>query len=216
MGQEQGIFISFDSGDGSGKTTQIDKLRARLVEKGIEMISTREPGGTLVSDKIRAILLDPENNTLLNETEILLYAASRAQHVNEKIIPALLQNKVVICDRYVDSSIAYQGYGLEIDPMIVWRINEFAIKGLMPCRTYMIQVPTEISLERLRNRNQLDRIEQRESKYHQNCLNGFARIAQQNPSRVMLLDGTKTIDELSNLIWDDFKQIYMNIRGVQL
>ncbi len=211
-----GIFVSFEGPDGSGKTTQILELQKKCENAQIRVVLTREPGGTIISDKIRYMLLDPANKLMGNETEILLYAASRSQHINEIIVPCLAQGMVVICDRYVDSSVAYQGYGCEIDPNIIIDINNFAIKGIMPNRTYMVHVPMTTSLDRLKYRGQLDRIEQRELKYHENVLIGFEKIAQQNQDRILVLDGTRTIKEVGDDIWDDFKKVYKNIKGVQL
>ena len=133
------LFITFEGPDGGGKTTQISRLASYIKDLGYEVVLTREPGGTFISEKIRSLLLDPTNQELNRETEVLLYAASRAQHVREVIIPALNQGKVVLCDRFVDASIAYQGYGLGITLESITAINHFATGGLKPTRTYLLE-----------------------------------------------------------------------------
>ena len=144
-----GYFITFEGPDGAGKTTQVKRLASELENRGYRVIVTREPGGTEISDHIRAILLHPEHRSMADQTEVLLYAASRAQHVHQTIKPALERGDIVICDRFIDASIAYQAYGLGIDEQVVRSINAFASSGLQPNRTYMLDLSAEVGRERI-------------------------------------------------------------------
>lgn len=210
----RGLFITFEGPDGSGKSTQIKKLADYLSEQKINYIQTREPGGTIISDKIRELLLNPDHKEMINETEVLLYAASRAQHVREKIMPALEQGKVVLCDRFVDASIAYQGYGLDIPIDKIEQINDFATGGLIPNRSYMIDLPVIESRKRLLLRQgqefsvDLDRIEQKKQSYHETVREGFHKIYKNNKDRICLIDGDQSIDEIFMNIKRDFKQLW--------
>ena len=146
---KKGLFITIEGPDGSGKSTQIEKLRVYLEKKGYKAILTREPGGTEISEKIRNIILDKNNKEMNNMTEALLYAASRAQHVAEVIKPALEMGETVICDRFIDSSIAYQGYGRGIgEPVRV--INEYAVAGCMPDITFLLKLDPRIGKGRIK------------------------------------------------------------------
>lgn len=209
----KGLFITFEGPDGSGKTTQIKKVAQYLREKDISFILTREPGGTCISDDIRSILLNPEYNELTSETEILLYAASRAQHVHEIILPALKNGNVVLCDRFVDASIAYQGYGLGIPVEKVVQINEFAINGLTPNRTYYIDVDPTIARARMLAREVgqeevkgLDRIEQKQLDYHMRVREGFQRIYEENKQRMVKIDGGQSISTVFDTIIADLER----------
>lgn len=210
----KGLFITFEGPDGSGKSTQLKLLAAKLAEKGYDPLITREPGGTAISDKIRELLLDPSHKQMINHTEVLLYAASRAQHVHEKIIPALEQNRIVLCDRYIDASIAYQAYGLEMDKEMISSISRFASSGLKPRRSYFMDLPVEISRQRLLSRNgvpseaDLDRIEQRDEDYHSRVRQGFLDIAAAEPERVRLIDANRSVHVIAEEIVEDFVKLY--------
>lgn len=199
----RGLFITFEGPDGSGKTSQVKRLAARLQQKGVDVVMTREPGGTRISDGVRSIILSPENTEMADQTEVLLYAASRAQHVHEVIIPALRRGAVVVCDRYIDASIAYQGYGLGQDPAQVEAINRYASSGLQPDRTYLLDVPVEVSSGRLLKRagggseTALDRIEMKDKDYHQRVREAFLLIARMNPQRVQLVNADRTEEEIA-------------------
>jgi dTMP kinase len=199
----KGIFITFEGPDGAGKTTQLQRLAKELQGMGYEIVVTREPGGTAISDKIRSIILSPENQEMVDQTEVLLYAASRAQHVHELILPALQQSKIVLCDRFIDASIAYQAYGLGVNIELVKAINGFASSGLQATRTYLLDVPVEVSKERLLLRSQdsaqapLDRIEQKGFEYHRRVRQGFHRIAEDEPNRVVVINAHRTEDEIA-------------------
>ena len=217
----KGLFITFEGPDGAGKSTQLGKLAEYLEEQKIPFIRTREPGGTDIGDMIRSILLDPSNGNLTHKTEVLLYAASRAQHVQEVIQPALEAGKVVLCDRFVDASIAYQGYGLDLSLESVKLINEFAINGISPDRTYMIDLPPDEGRQRMKSRHkpkqvdyELDRIEQKNLMYHQKVREGFHKIYEENKQRICLLDGSQSIDDIFQHIVQDFQHFYKTSTSV--
>ena len=202
----RGLFITFEGPDGAGKTTQLHLLANRLANMGIGYIVTREPGGTAISDQIRALLLDPQNEQMCSKTEVLLYAASRAQLVEEVIRPALLSGRVVLCDRYVDASIAYQGAGLGVNREQVTAVNAFATDSLAPDRTFLIDIDVTVGLSRVAQARRsefvgLDRIEQRATKYHDRVRTAFLTLARQSPRRYAVLDGACPVGEIASDIW---------------
>ena len=201
-----GLFITFEGPDGAGKTTQVQTFAKSLADMGYDVLVTREPGGTTISDKIRGLILDPSYTEMDDYTEALLYAASRAQHVREKVLPALAQGKVVVCDRFVDASIAYQGFGLGLPVHRIKEINHFATGGLVPDRTYLLDIPVAIGRARLLDRAGVDRIEQKESGYHERVRDGFMEIASENPTRICLIDANRSMEEVSAAILSDFSQ----------
>jgi dTMP kinase len=203
-----GLFITIEGPDGAGKTSQVSLLAAHLEKLGIHYLKTREPGGTPISDQIRQLLLNPDHTEMDAKAEALLYAASRAQLVAEVIRPALAKGYVVICDRYIDASIAYQG-SLGLRPEDVRKINEFATGGLYPNRTYIIDIDPKIGIERIRRarRNEfaggLDRIEQRELDYHTAVREQFLSLIQHRPNQYKLIDGNQPQDVIAALIRED-------------
>ncbi len=211
-----GLFITFEGPDGSGKTTQIQRLAQVLCDEGYDVTLTREPGGTEISDRIRTILLDPANHALDARAEVLLYAASRAQHVHEKILPLLADNKIILCDRFIDASIAYQGYGLGFEPDLVEQISLFASAGLEPHRTYLLDVDPQIGRERMLARARangqvvLDRIESKPLSYHQKVRAGFYEISHCSPHRVVLIDANRTADDIFADITQDCMALLEN------
>lgn len=211
----RGLLITFEGPDGAGKTTQMQKLAGYLQNKGLPVMTTREPGGTAIGDRIRALLLNPEYCEMMNETEVLLYAASRAQHVKEKIVPALQKGTIVLCDRFTDASIAYQGYGLGVKVEKVKEINAFATGGLTPDRTYFLDISPAVARERIAKRDRagvttaFDRIEQKHLAYHQRVREGFFRLyREENWKRICLLDGERDCEELFAQIKSDFERLY--------
>jgi dTMP kinase len=193
----RGLFITFEGPDGSGKSTQIKNLKIRLEKKGLQTVLTREPGGTAISENIRKMILDVKNSEMDSLTEALLYAAARAQHVTEIILPALKSNKTVICDRFMDSSIAYQGYGRKLGDQ-VRIINEYAVRGLLPDITFLLLLDPSIGKERIKR--EYDRLELEQIEFHQDVYQGYLEVAKNNPKRVIMIDATKSIMEIENEI----------------
>ncbi len=186
---ERGLFITFEGPDGSGKSTQVEYLREYFAEKGIPGVFTREPGGTEIGEKIRGIILDRHNAEMGDMTEALLYAASRAQHVEEKIRPALEQGMVVVCDRYVDSSVAYQGYGRNMGEQIR-EINRYAIQDCVPDLTFLIEIDPREGRKRIQAGDR-DRMEKQALAFHRRVYRGYQQMAALEPQRFVVIDGTQ-------------------------
>ncbi|MFC2075254.1 dTMP kinase [Bdellovibrionota bacterium] len=201
----KGRFITFEGVEGSGKSTQIRILTQFLEGQGFEVVLTREPGGTPISDKIRDLLLDVENKEMKPTTELLLYAASRSQHVEEKILPALKQGKVVICDRFADSTVAYQGFARGIDRKLIDQCILLATGGVKPDLTFVLDMPVEIGRERASRRG-VDRMEQEEVEFHEKVRGAFLEIAKEEPERVIVVDADCSIDELSEKLQKIMKE----------
>jgi len=195
---KRGLFISIEGPDGSGKSTQIRLLKEFLDESGLEAILTREPGGTVISEKIRQLILDKQHTEMDPMTEALLYAASRAQHVAEVIKPAIETGKTVICDRFVDSSIAYQGYGRQLGDA-VRIINEYAVAGCMPDITFLLKVEPSIGKERIKEEEQ-DRLEKEKLDLHNAVFQGYLDLERIYTDRIIGIDAAKDIDAISNEI----------------
>lgn len=192
----KGLFITTEGTDGSGKTTQIQLLYDYLVDCGYDVILTREPGGTQISEKIRHILLDIENKNMGILTEMIMYAASRAQIISELIRPSLELGKIVICDRFVDSSYVYQGFGRGIPLETIKAVNDIALDGISPDITLFFDISPDIALERRKNATGADRIENEKLEFHMNVYNGYKKIAAIYPERIKTIDSTKTIAEI--------------------
>lgn len=190
---DKGLFITLEGPDGSGKSTQIEYLKEYFDDKGIETVFTREPGGTDIGEKLRDIILDKANSEMCDMAEALLYAASRAQHVNQLIRPALEAGKVVICDRFIDSSIAYQGYGRELGDS-VRIINELAVDECMPDLTFLMEISPEIGKSRIKSESQ-DRLELEKIEFHNRVYAGYKEIAKFYPQRFVEINAER--DKLS-------------------
>lgn len=205
----EGKFIVFEGPDGSGKTTQLKLLAQKLVEFGYDVVTTREPGGTKISEDIRNILLDVKNIEMHSKTEAFLYASARAQHVEELIKPALKAGKMVLCDRFTDSTIAYQGYGRNLDKEFLTDINKLATGGLKPDLTIILDLDPLLAKERIRkNREALeDRIEQEKLDFHQRVRQGFLKLAQENPQKYLVIDGTLACEEIAQKVLDEVERI---------
>ncbi len=198
------MFISFEGIDGSGKTTQAKKLAARLEESGKKVLFLREPGGTEISEQIRQILLNKKNLKMTQISELLLFSASRAQLVTEVIKPALAQGTIVITDRFVDSTTAYQGSGRGLHIGGVKSINALATSGLMPRRTFFIDIPVAEMYERRRSSGQeIDRMEMSNEEFYQRVRDGYKEIAAEEPGRFITIDGRQSIDEIHTIIWTE-------------
>lgn len=200
---KRGLFISFEGPDGSGKTTQISLLNDYLKSLGYEVLMTREPGGTPISENIRSIILNPDNDEMNPMTEALLYSASRAQHVAEKIKPALDKGMIVLCDRFMDSSIAYQGYARELGDCIRI-INEYAVMGVQPDLTFFMNLSAEDGMARAEKRHKLDRLEQEDIDFHKKVYEGYLELAKIYKDRYVVIDASKSIDEISDVIKKEF------------
>ncbi|MDY5607357.1 MAG: dTMP kinase [Lentihominibacter sp.] len=194
----EGYFISFEGGDGSGKSTQIQILREFLEERGYDVILTREPGGTPISEKIRSIILDKANSEMDDMTEALLYAAARAQLVSQVIRPALEEGKVVICDRFVDSSMAYQAYARGLGDSVK-TINAFAVGDCLPDLTILLKVNPQVGSSRIGNRER-DRIELASSDFHKKVYEGYLQLEKLYPERIVGIDAADTIENISGII----------------
>lgn len=188
-----GKFITFEGGECSGKTTIINTVCKTLESKGIKYISTREPGGIDIAEQIRSIILDVKNTAMTEETEALLYAASRMQHLKERVIPAINDGTVVICDRFLDSSLAYQGHARGLGMEAILRINHFALDYL-PDLTIFIDVKPEVALKRLSNRDKSDRLDLESIKFHQDVYDGYLKVAEMYPDRVIKVDGNRELE----------------------
>jgi len=198
----RGKFITFEGSEGCGKSTQSKLLYQYLKRKGFKVVYLREPGGTKVSEKIRKILLDSKNDSITPMAEMLLYMAARAQVVNEIIAPALKKGKIVICDRFLDSTIAYQGYGLGIDIVLIECLGEFVTSSISPDLTIFLDLPLRKGL-RYRQYSK-DRIEKRSLVYHSRVLKGYLKIARTEPKRIKIIkvlkDKNKTQSEVRRLV----------------
>ncbi len=187
------LFVTFEGPDGSGKTTQARLLAEFLRERGYAVELTREPGGTEIGEQIRQVLLSTRNRAMRDETEVLLFSAARAQIVAELIRPALAAGKIVLCDRYYDSTLAYQGYGLGLDLDALRAITRFATGGLAPQLTFYVDVPAEMGLAR-RQRGKTNRLDQKDVAYHTRVRNGYLELARAEPTRFVIIDGTRAIE----------------------
>jgi dTMP kinase len=193
------MFITFEGPDGSGKTTQARMLVEYLQARGYPVIYTREPGGTEISEQIREVILSTRNLAMQNETEVLLFSAARAQIVAELIRPALAAGKIVVCDRYADSTLAYQGYGLGLDLEALRAITKFATRGLVPDLTFYIDVPVQVGLER-RHQGETNRLDQKDVEYHARVRHGYLELAKAEPARFVVIDGKESIEEVQDKI----------------
>ena len=201
-----GLFITFEGCDGCGKTTVMNLVCQQLIRKGYDILQTREPGGSTIAEEIRNIILDKKNILMDSRTEALLYAASRRQHLVEVVLPALKENKIVICDRYLDSSLAYQGYAREIGIDEVMSINAFAIDKTFPQLTIYLDLTPEEGLNRIAKNDQreVNRLDLEKLSFHQKVYDGYKILIDRYPDRIKVIDARKAIqeevDECLNLI----------------
>ena len=199
------MFITFEGIEGCGKSTQAKLLRDHLIQIGDDVFLTREPGGPKISEYIREILLSNDNNEMIARTEVLLYSASRSQHTGEWIIPLLESGKTVICDRYSDSTLAYQGAARKIDRKVIDSITKFATFDLEPDMTFLIDLPVEIGLSRISQKD-ADRLEREDIKFHQKVRSAFLDLAEKERKRFIVIDGSKSIEEINFKIIDEFEK----------
>lgn len=196
-----GLFMTLEGGEGSGKTTQAQRLCERLTAQGLDVLHTREPGGTLLAERLRSILLDHSTETIAPETEAFLIFAARRQHVEHVIKPALERGVTVVCDRFSDSTMAYQGYGRGLDLRMLRRMNEWATGKLVPQLTVLFDVPVAVGLRRRRGRaatqNRLDREAER---FHRKVQAGFHALARREPQRIMVIDSSQPLDSVTRTV----------------
>lgn len=195
-----GIFITVEGPDGSGKTTALKEIFSQLTTlTDKQIVSTREPGGSPIAEKIREIILDTAHTEMDARTEALLYAASRRQHLVERVLPVLEAGGIVLCDRYVDSSIAYQGYARGIGEAGIFQINDFATDGIQPNLTLYIDVSAEVGLSRIQKSvgtREYNRLDQEKQSFHDRVRVGYLAIARENPVRIVTIDGTQTPEKV--------------------
>lgn len=192
------MFITFEGGEGTGKSTLIEIVRQRLTEKGYDIVLTREPGGkgSELAENIRDLVLDPKYKNVNPLTEALLYAASRAQHLDEVIIPSLKEKKIVLCDRYLDSSLAYQAIARNLGLEFVLNINKYALNNL-PDLTFYIDLDPKVGLDRIKDRTKFDRLDKEQISFHEKVRKGYLEVAGMYPNRIVVLDGNKSISEIA-------------------
>jgi dTMP kinase len=199
-----GRFITFEGGDGSGKSTQLKLLAEYLSTRGRQVVCTREPGGTNLGKMIRRVLLEAGDEKISPETELFLYLADRAQHVHEVVRPALAAGKIVLCDRFTDSTLAYQGYGRGVDLRMLEQLNRMASGGVAPDLTFLLDCAPDVGLSRTAARMETqkpgarreDRFERKEREFHERVRSGFQELARNDANRVRLLDAARPIEDL--------------------
>ncbi len=203
---KKSYFITFEGIEGAGKSTQAKMLYQYLKERKIESILTREPGGTDLGRKIREILLTPTQEIFPPNAELMLYEADRNIHVHNVIKPNLKEGITVICDRFIDSTLAYQGYARGLDIKLIKELNNIATEGLMPDITFLIDIPVEEGLKRIKKEREIDRIEQENINFHKRLREGFLKIAEENKERIIIIDGMKSPEKIFNTILEKLKE----------
>lgn len=208
----RGIFITIEGPDGSGKTTALQQVVPRLQqEMNRKVVATREPGGSPIAEKIRSLILDPSHTDMDSRTEALLYAASRRQHLIEKVLPVLESGDVIFCDRFVDSSIAYQGYARGIGEEGIREINQFATEGLEPDVTLYIDVPAEVGIQRIHanlDEREYNRLDQEKLAFHEKVRAGYLQLAKANPERIVVVDGMMSREAVAEACYHIIKNRY--------
>jgi len=198
---QNSLLITFEGGEGSGKTTQSQILYNALKEKGFDVTKTREPGGTKFAEIIREILVQGESNKINNISELFLFAAARADHVHKVIKESLKDNKIVICDRFIDSTLAYQGYAGRLDLDLVEEVNKISIGEIYPDLTFILDIDPTQGIERaLGENNKETRFEEKDIIYHKKIRDGYMKIARDNPNRCVVINGTNDIERISKKI----------------
>lgn len=199
-----GIFITFEGPEGAGKTSIIQKLARELGEEGFPILLTREPGGIKIAEQIRSVILDCDNTEMDPRTEALLYAAARRQHLVERVLPSMKENKIVLCDRFIDSSLAYQGHARGIGLEEVLSINEFATEKKMPSLTIYFDIEPEEGLKRIaaNNKREINRLDQEEMDFHHRVKEGYSKVIEKYRKRFLMIDASK-----------DFDTVYASVKG---
>jgi len=208
MGKRKGVLITFEGVEGSGKTTQMNMLHAHLIRMKVDVVATHEPGGTRLGEEIRRILLNPSFREMHPLTETVLYAADRAQHVYEVIKPALEAGKVVLCDRYLDSSLAYQGVARGVGLEGVRNLNEWITDDLYPDLTFLLEIPFRVGLKRLEKRNKaMDRMEGQPESFHQQVQEAYRTLAKFFPSRYVVLNGADKPENIHHRVMEEVMKL---------
>lgn len=202
------FLVTFEGVEGCGKTVQAELLYEYLQSKNIPSILTREPGGSDISEKIREILLDRKHLDMVPYTELFLYLASRAQHTQEVIKPALAHGKVVVCDRYIDASVAYQGEGRGISKVLIKQLNKTTTGGLLPNLTFLLDIEPETAFSRIERE---DRLERESIEFHNRVRSGYLKLYRENPDRIVLLSAAKSIEQIHNEVKDIFEARIMKL-----
>jgi dTMP kinase len=200
--KKRGFFITFEGVDGCGKSTQAKLLSAQLSSEH-SVVTTREPGGTMVAEKIRTLLIDPANGSMVDDCELLLYLAARAQHVQEIILPALERGEIIICDRFQDATFAYQGFGRDISLETLKTLNTFATGGLLPDLTFIFDISIDTAFDRLAAMNKpRDRLESGGRSFFEKIRQGYQILAEDEPERIILFDGNASPEILAEMVWN--------------
>ena len=205
--EHNGIFVTFEGIDGSGKSTQANSLLRRIQENGYNAVLFREPGGTRISEQMRQILLSTKHSEMAVITEVMLYSAARAQLTEEMIIPGLKENDIVVCDRYFDSTIAYQGYGRGISLEFIDALIKEAAKRVWPDITFLVYVDVELAEKRSGTIGRLDRIEMETVEFKDTVIRGFREIASNDRDRIVVLDGSQEVESLTDIAWERIESL---------
>lgn len=193
----RGFFITFEGIEGSGKSTQIEILARHLTRHGYKVVMTREPGGTAFGEQIRGVLLNVKNRRLDPRAELFLYLASRTQHLEEVVLPALKKGKIVLCDRFSDATVAYQGFGRQLDLKLVRKAVDYAAKGVSPDLTLLLDLDVRQGLARVRFRGGRNRLDREQRKFHQRVRVGYLRLARMEPRRIKIVDASRSPQDVS-------------------
>lgn len=211
---QKGIFITFEGGEGAGKTSVIHEVARRLTKLQYDVVTTREPGGIQIAEQIRHVILDENNTSMDARTEALLYAAARREHLVAKVIPALENGKMVLCDRFIDSSLAYQGYARGIGIEEVLKINEFAIDDYFPHLTLYLDVDPEIGLKRIAKdeTREVNRLDKEKIDFHYKVREGFLQIARRYHERIKIIDANQAYEKVVNDSFSALESYLLNVR----
>ena len=205
--EHNGIFVTFEGIDGSGKSTQANSLLRRVQENGYKAVLFREPGGTRISEQIRQILLSTKHSEMAAITEVMLYSAARAQLTEEMVIPGLKENDIVVCDRYFDSTIAYQGYGRGISMEFIDALIKEASKRIWPDVTFLVDVDVELAEKRSGTIGRLDRLEMETVEFKEKVIRGFREISEKDGDRIVVLDGSQEVESLTDIAWEKIESL---------
>lgn len=203
----KGLFVTFEGVDGCGKSTQVQLVTERLLFEGYPVVRTREPGGTPLAEKIRSLLIDPDNSEMVHGCELLLYLAARAQHVQERIVPELNNGSIVICDRFQEATFAYQGFGRGLPMQKLQMLNEFATGGLSPDLTFLFDIPVEKAMLRMSAMHKVkDRLELGGAPFFERIRQGYLQVAKESPGRCIVLDGDLPREKLAETIYETIEK----------